>query len=93
MNKSDFQILERKAEIFKAMAHPVRLLILKDLLENGPKIVSKLEAGKIVTLPIVSQHLAKLRHYGLINQKKKGIQVYSIIVNKELISMIINADI
>ncbi|GBF23503.1 transcriptional regulator ArsR family [Candidatus Gastranaerophilus sp. (ex Termes propinquus)] len=65
----------KKTEIFKALANPVRLQIV-DLLLDGEKcvceIVEKLECEQ----PHVSKSLAKLKHAGLIKDRKEGLNVY-----------------
>lgn len=83
MSTSDFEILQRKAEILKAIAHPVRLAILKGLLENGPTNVNNLETGTDISTATVSQHLAKIRNVGILRRKRKGVKVYYSLVDKD----------
>jgi ArsR family transcriptional regulator len=77
MSNKDYEFLCRKAEILKSIAHPVRLAILKGLVENGSTCVNKLETGGIdVDTAVVSQHLNKIRSMGILKSKRKGTSVF-----------------
>ncbi|MDD3715967.1 MAG: metalloregulator ArsR/SmtB family transcription factor [Candidatus Marinimicrobia bacterium] len=76
MNKNDYAELTRKAEILKAIAHPIRLSILRGLIKNGPTNVNSLETGIEVPMATVSQHLTKIRYAGVISKKRKGTFIY-----------------
>lgn len=41
--KEDMESLEKIAEVLKVMAHPVRLKIIKNLIETGPSNVGKMQ--------------------------------------------------
>lgn len=58
--------LMEKAEVLKAMAHPVRLSILAEL-AKGVKCVSDFEDFLGINQPNVSQHLSVLRAHGVID--------------------------
>jgi ArsR family transcriptional regulator len=62
---------EKQYEILKAMAHPVRLQILK-LLMNGSLCAGKTNEQIPVSQPNLSQHLKKLREAGLIDKVSAG---------------------
>ncbi len=53
-------------EILKVSAHPVRVAIL-DELSKGVKCVSDFEEFLEISQPNISQHLAALRHTGIID--------------------------
>ena len=77
MSNKDYEFLYRKAEILKSIAHPIRLAILKGLVENGPTSVGKLETGGInVDTAVVSQHLNKIKSIGILKSKRKGTSVF-----------------
>ncbi len=76
MNEKDFAYLTRKAEILKAISHPIRLSILRGLIKNGATNVNQLETGVEVPMATVSQHLTKIRYAGLITRKRKGTYIY-----------------
>ena len=55
-----------RLEVLKIIAHPVRIKILKEL-RLGVKCVSDFEEFLDISQPNVSQHLALMRRYGLID--------------------------
>jgi len=59
------------AELLKAVAHPVRLAILAEML-HGPKCVTHIRELLAVRQPNVSQHLTTLRHSGLVAFYRDG---------------------
>lgn len=63
-------------EIFKALAHPVRLQILRQLLIDGEACVCHLEARLGQRQAYISQQLAKLRQADLVCDRREGLNVY-----------------
>ncbi len=61
----------KQAELLKVIGHPVRLRILREL-TKGVKCVSDLEEFLEISQPNISQHLALLRHHGLIDYYMDG---------------------
>jgi DNA-binding transcriptional ArsR family regulator len=61
----------RLADLFKAIGHPTRLRILKEVLRK-PYCVSELQRRLDQTQPNVSQHLAVLRDRGLVVPERRG---------------------
>jgi len=66
---------EIRAQIVKAMAHPTRLFIV-DELSRKEKCVRELTRMIGADMSTVSRHLSILKKAGIIQDKKKGIQVY-----------------
>ncbi|CCY62642.1 transcriptional regulator ArsR family [Clostridium sp. CAG:967] len=67
---------QRKAQIFKALANPVRLEVIDTLL-NGEKCVCEIvEELKEYEQPHISKSLSKLKEAGLIQDRKDGLNVY-----------------
>jgi ArsR family transcriptional regulator len=64
-----------QAEVFKALAHPGRLLMV-DELSRGERCVCELAALVGSEMPTVSRHLAQLRHAGIVEAEKRGAQVF-----------------
>lgn len=56
----------QKVEVLRAIAHPVRIKILEELIK-GVKCVSDFEEFLEISQPNVSQHLSLLRHVGVID--------------------------
>ena len=59
------------AETLRAAAHPVRLMILAELLE-GPRCVNTIRELLKARQPNVSQHLSVLKHSGLVAFSREG---------------------
>ncbi len=66
----------RAAEIQKAMAHPIRLQILRALSSEGEACVCHLENLLGIRQAALSQQLAKLRDGGLVKDQREGTNVY-----------------
>ncbi|MDF1499651.1 MAG: metalloregulator ArsR/SmtB family transcription factor [Anaerolineales bacterium] len=64
------------ANLFKALAHPIRLQILQVLLEEGEACVCHMEARLDQRQAYISQHLAKLREVGLVEDRREGLNVF-----------------
>jgi ArsR family transcriptional regulator len=92
-NKKDYDFLEQKAEILKAISHPVRLCILRGLVLNGPSSVGKMTICLNIPQATVSQHLAKMKAVGIMKGKRDGTKVIYTLNNisniKELIESFI----
>lgn len=67
--------LEARARIIKAMAHPTRLFIV-DALSREELCVCELTAMVGADISTVSKHLAILRAAGIVQDAKRGSQVY-----------------
>ena len=75
MAQSKTQHYKAQAEMFKALAHPGRLLMV-DELSRGERCVCELAKLVGVEMPTVSRHLAQLRHAGIVEDDKRGSQVF-----------------
>ena len=64
-----------KAQIIKALAHPTRLFIVEEL-SRGERCVCELAALVGSEMPTVSRHLAQLKHAGIVDDEKRGAQVF-----------------
>lgn len=80
----DLELLTDKAELLKAIAHPVRLCIVKGLIEQGECNVNKIQACLKIPQSTISQHLAKLRDTGIIRGKRQGVEIFYQVVNEDL---------
>ncbi len=67
---------EARAKIIKAMAHPTRLFIVDELAKSGERCVCELTEMVGVDMSTVSRHLAILKGAGIIEDKRRGAQVY-----------------
>jgi len=67
---------EARARIVKAMAHPTRLFLVDELSRRGERCVCELTAMVGADMSTVSRHLAMLKGAGIIEDEKRGSQVY-----------------
>lgn len=64
------------AEVFKALGHPIRLWIVKQLADGAEHCVCEFVDAVGVKFATISQHLAILRNAGIILDEKRGKQVF-----------------
>ena len=67
--------LQARARIIKAMAHPTRLFIV-DELSRGERCVCELTEMIGADMSTVSKHLSLLKSAGIVQDNKRGAQVY-----------------
>jgi DNA-binding transcriptional ArsR family regulator len=69
-------LYEVKANLFKGLAHPLRVRVLEVLAASaGETPVSELLEETGLEASHLSQHLAVLRNYGLVTAERRGNQV------------------
>jgi ArsR family transcriptional regulator len=68
-------LFEARAEIAKALAHPTRLFIV-DMLSKGERCVCELREAVGADISTVSKHLSVLKKAGILEDDKRGLQVY-----------------
>lgn len=64
-----------QARVLKALAHPSRLLMVEEL-SRGERCVCELADLVGAEMPTVSRHLALLREAGIVEDEKRGVQVF-----------------
>ncbi len=62
---------ERASKLLKSMSHPSRLMVLCYLM-NGERPVSALNEAVPLSQSALSQHLAALRHAGLVETRRES---------------------
>jgi len=79
MTKTPHEVnLEARADIFKALGHPVRLLML-NLIRSAPRHGEELAAILGLRPATISHHLAKLSEVGLVESRRdQYYQTYSL---------------
>jgi ArsR family transcriptional regulator len=75
MTTTEKIIVEEKAKILKALAHPTRLWIAEQL-ADGERCVCDLAETIDADFSTVSKHLSVLKHAGIIADEKRGKQVF-----------------
>jgi DNA-binding transcriptional ArsR family regulator len=69
------RVLERRAEVFKALGHEDRLRIV-DAIAGGERCVCELVAAVGSSWSTVSRHLSVLKAAGVLADEKRGLQVF-----------------
>ncbi len=85
---TNFAISSEKAEKLKALAHPVRLCIVRGLLQAGSCNVTHMQGCLNLPQSTISQHLAKLRAARLIEGVRNGLEVYYKVVDDDVARLI-----
>jgi DNA-binding transcriptional ArsR family regulator len=67
--------LTARANVFKALAHPSRLLIVEELARQA-HCVCELTEMIGADMSTVSKHLSVLKSAGIVQDEKRGLQVY-----------------
>ena len=75
---------EEIAELLKVMAHPVRLCIIKGLIDKGECNVTHMQNCLNKPQSTVSQHLQKLRSAGIIESRRDGLEIYYRMINPKV---------
>lgn len=73
----------QKSELLKALAHPIRLCIVKGLIEKESNVTNIQEC---LDLPqsTVSQHLFKLKAAGIIKGERNGLEISYQVINEDI---------
>lgn len=80
-------LAEMEADLFKALAHPIRVEIL-NLLAEERLCVCEIYEELGQSQSNISQHLNKLKQNKLVTSKKDGLQVYYSLQNKKIVKVI-----
>lgn len=87
MNK-DFQQYTEIAEVLKALAHPVRICIVRGLMNKGSCNVSYMQDCLNLPQSTISQHLQKLKALGIIQGERNGLQINYKICNETIVNIV-----
>lgn len=84
----NYKQLEDICEMLKVLAHPVRLCIVKGLMENGGCNVGHMQNCLNMPQSTVSQHLQKLRTAGIIEGERKGLEIIYRVVDERVVKVV-----
>jgi ArsR family transcriptional regulator len=84
MAKQNKTLFELQSEVCKTLASPKRLEIL-NALKDGEKTVSELVEILGVPKANVSQHLAVMRHKGILKSRRDGVNIFYSVANPKVI--------
>lgn len=79
---------KREAKIFKALGHPTRLWIVKQLSDGTEHCVYEFVDAVGVKFATISQHLTVLKSAGIIVDDKRGKLVYYRLRNPDILTVI-----
>ena len=79
---SNYKQYEDIAEFLKVLAHPVRLCIVKNLLEKGSCNVTNMHSCLGMPQSTISQHLQKLKSVGIIKGERNGLEIVYEVVDE-----------
>lgn len=86
--KTDQEKYYQSAEILKTLAHPVRLCIVKGLLDKGECNVTYMQSCLDTPQSTISQHLQKLRSVGIIEGRREGLEIYYKVKNPKVAQLV-----
>ena len=81
---TDRSIYEMQAEICKTLTNPKRIEILNTL-KNEEKTVTEIVEALGASKANVSQHLAVMRHKGILSTRREGVNIYYRVSNPKVI--------
>ncbi|WP_243122844.1 ArsR/SmtB family transcription factor [Haloimpatiens lingqiaonensis] len=88
MPKETEKILNENAEFLKALAHPVRLCIVRNLSKKGCANVTCMQDCLKLPQSTVSQHLNKLKSAGIIQGERNGLEIKYKVCSKKALDLI-----
>ena len=76
------------ANLLKAIAHPIRIQIIRLIFEHEILSVSSIHKLLNIEQPVISLHLGILRKQGVIMAEKRGKSSYYFITNRSIVQVI-----
>lgn len=86
--EKDFANYYEVAELLKVLAHPVRLCIVKGLIEKGECNVTYMQRCLDTPQSTISQHLQKLRSAGIVEGRRNGLEINYRVCNDKVYDLI-----
>lgn len=83
----NYQKFNDTAELLKTLAHPVRICIVHGLLEKGECNVSHMQNCLGAPQSTISQHIQKLKAAGIIEGRRKGLEIYYKVTNEKVTAL------
>lgn len=91
--ENNYKELNDIAELLKVLAHPVRLCIVRGLMQKGSCNVSYMQNCLDMPQSTISQHLQKLRSTGVIEGVRNGLEINYRVCDErveKLVNLLIN---
>ncbi len=92
---TNYRNYNESVELLKMIAHPIRLCIIRGLLNKGECNVSYMQSCLGAPQSTISQHLQKLRMAGIIEGRRNGLEIYYQVTSekvKEIIEVLFPED-
>lgn len=86
--ESEYMKYNEIAEMLKVLAHPIRICIVRGLLEQGPTNVTYMQSCLGIPQSTLSQHLQKLRGAKIVEGKRNGLEIYYEVSDIRVIELI-----
>lgn len=84
---------EEYSEVFKALGHPIRLMIACGLLHKGKCNVNTISKNLDKPQPVISQHVSILKNSGLVKGYRDGNVIWYKLENELAIKLLKNIDL
>ncbi len=81
--KERLEQVTQKADLLKAISHPVRLCIIRGLLNEPGCNVNRIKGCLDMPQSTISQHLAKLKSAKIVYGKRNGLEVNYYVINED----------
>ena len=81
------KLYKSQSDLFKILAHPVRLSIL-EILRDGEQCVCHMEAMLDLRQAYISQHLMVLREAGVLADRRDGWNIYYRVIKPEVFALL-----
>lgn len=86
--ENNFKAYNETADILKALAHPVRLCMVRGLLQKKRCNVTYMQECLNLPQSTVSQHLQKLRGMGIVETERNGLEIHYTVANEKVKKLI-----
>ena len=80
----DMEEIKAKARLLKAISHPIRLCVVKGLMESEGYNVTKMQSCLDIPQSTLSQHLTKLKDLNIIEGERDGVEIRYYVKNEEV---------
>ena len=87
-NSKQTKVFISAAKVLKAVAHPMRIEIIKHLVNEEKIMVNDLKDRLNITQSMTSQHLAILRNEGIVDCQKQANTCIYFIRNKNVLKLL-----
>lgn len=84
----DVAVYNEQAELLKALAHPLRLCIVRGLIQKNGCNVTHMQDCLNAPQSTISQHLQKLRMAGIVQGERNGTEIRYRVCNENVIRLI-----